>query len=140
MERTSTSSEMPRRRLSASSIALLPPAEKTALLQRITDRQFFALLRDWTFLARDNQLPPIGDWIVWLVLAGRGFGKTRTGAEWIRARVKAGKARRIHLIAPTAFDARTVMVEGDSGILSVCHASDLMDDGAVLGFEGRDAI
>lgn len=96
-------------------------------------------MRNWSFVARDNQLPPplasdgTPDWIVWLVLAGRGFGKTRTGAEWIRARVRSGKARRIHLIAPTAFDARMVMVEGDSGIMNVCHESDTMDDGSPLG-------
>src|SRR6476661_10530812 len=73
---------------------------------------------DWEKLARPNQLPPLGDWRGWLLLAGRGFGKTRTGAEWVRAQIKSGK-RRIALVAPTAADARDVMVEGASGILSV---------------------
>lgn len=90
-------------------------------------------MRDWSFLARDNQLPPIGNWIIWIVLAGRGFGKTRTGAEWLRSRVRSGKARRLALIAPTAFDARKTMVEGDSGIIQVCHPTDTMDDGSPLG-------
>ena len=56
---------------------------------------------------------------MWLLLAGRGFGKTRTGAELVRARVAARSARRIALVAPTAADARDVMVEGESGILAI---------------------
>jgi len=78
-----------------------------------------ALLYDWSFWARPAQLPPEGNWRVWLLLAGRGFGKTRTGAETMRARVTAGKSRRIALVAPTAADARDVMVEGESGILAI---------------------
>lgn len=58
-----------------------------------------------------EQLEPEGDWQTWMILAGRGFGKTRTGAEWTRQQVRAG-ATRLHLIAPTASDARDVMVEG----------------------------
>jgi predicted phage terminase large subunit-like protein len=69
--------------------------------------------------ARASQIPPPGDWRVWLLLAGRGFGKTRTGAEFIRAQVMAGEARRIALVAPTALDARSVMVEGESGLLAI---------------------
>jgi phage terminase large subunit-like protein len=78
-----------------------------------------ALLYDWAFWARPGQLPPQGNWRVWLLLAGRGFGKTRTGAELIRARVAARTARRLALVAPTAADARNVMVEGESGILAI---------------------
>ena len=66
-----------------------------------------------------GQIPPLGDWRVWLLLAGRGFGKTRTGAEYVRAVVKSGVARRIALVAPTALDARSIMVEGESGLLSI---------------------
>ena len=68
--------------------------------------------------ARPDQLAPEGDWRIWLLLAGRGFGKTRTGAEHIIDRVQTGAARRIALVAPTAGDGRDVMVEGDSGILA----------------------
>src|SRR5215471_5336824 len=74
-----------------------------------------ALEYDWRYRARPEQLPPAGSWRVWLLLAGRGFGKTRCGAEWVRAEVKAGR-RRIALVGPTAADARNVMVEGASGI------------------------
>ena len=73
----------------------------------------------WASKARPEQLPPPGDWNGWLVMAGRGFGKTRTGAEWVKGHVEAGTAGRIALIAPTASDARDVMVEGPAGILAV---------------------
>ena len=52
---------------------------------------------------------PPGKWKVWLILAGRGFGKTRSGVEWVREQVEGGAARRIALVAETATDARTVM-------------------------------
>lgn len=81
--------------------------------------QFAALQSKWPFWARQNQIAPPGDWTFWLLLAGRGFGKTRTGAEWINERVQSGKAKRIALVAPTAADVRKVMVEGESGILAI---------------------
>lgn len=71
--------------------------------------------RDWW--ARPNQLAPEGDWSTWLIKAGRGFGKTRSGAEWTREQWKAG-AGRIAIVAETAADARDVLVEGKSGILA----------------------
>jgi phage terminase large subunit-like protein len=66
-------------------------------------------------------MPPAGDWRTWLILAGRGWGKTRTGAEWVIDRIEDGHER-IALIGPTAADVRDVMVEGESGILAVCPA------------------
>jgi phage terminase large subunit-like protein len=79
-----------------------------------------ALESSWPAVARASQLPPPGDWWqIWLLLAGRGFGKTRTLAEWVCHQVASGQARRIALIAATAADARDVLVEGESGILSV---------------------
>ncbi|WP_207000724.1 DNA-packaging protein [Trinickia mobilis] len=74
--------------------------------------------RDWYRIARPNQLAPDGDWYVWLILAGRGFGKTRTGAEWIRQQVK--RYQFCNLIGATSDDARDIMIEGESGILAVC--------------------
>src|SRR5258705_12384669 len=73
----------------------------------------------WRAKARPSQLPPPGDWNGWLVMAGRGFGKTRTGSEWVRELVETNQAGRIALIAPTAADCRDVMVEGPAGILAV---------------------
>ena len=73
----------------------------------------------WRYVGRPSQLTPPGGWHTWLVLAGRGFGKTRTGAEFVRDEVEAGRAGRIALVAPTAAAARDVLVEGESGILAI---------------------
>ncbi len=78
-----------------------------------------ALQGDWSRIARPNQLPPPGDWRIWLLLAGRGFGKTRTVCEFVRAEVEAGRACRIALIAATASDCRDVLVTGHSGLLAI---------------------
>lgn len=102
------------------------------MLASLTDDECESLIHDWRFLARPNQIAPDGEWQNWLVLAGRGFGKTRCGAEWAREQVKAG-ASRLGLIAPTASDARDVMVEGESGILAVCWAGDKTIGGDPLG-------
>lgn len=104
----------------AESVALLPESEWQKILNDLSDDEIQQLEYDWKFWARPNQLAPAGDWQYWLLLAGRGYGKTKTGAEWIRERVESDKARRIALVAPTAADARDTMVEGESGILSVC--------------------
>ncbi|OJV46842.1 MAG: hypothetical protein BGO28_04305 [Alphaproteobacteria bacterium 43-37] len=78
---------------------------------------------NWLKQARDNQKIPKGNWLFWLILAGRGFGKTRTGAEAVRYWVKKGY-RRIALIGHTHAETRQVMVEGESGILAVHHPHD----------------
>ena len=81
------------------------------MLANITDAEAEALLYDWRgFHARHDQIMPPGEWEIWLVLAGRGFGKTRTGAEAVREEVALGRSSRIGLIAETAADARDVMV------------------------------
>jgi phage terminase large subunit-like protein len=80
---------------------------------------------DWKLHARPKQLPPPGNWRYWVLRWGRGSGKTRTGAEFIRSMAQAGKHPRIALIGPTAADVRDVMIEGDSGILS-CSSPDFM--------------
>lgn len=73
---------------------------------------------DWQFWARPKQLTPPGDWYVWLILAGRGFGKTRTGAEQIRAWQEQGY-KRFALVGQTPAEVRDVMVEGEGGILAI---------------------
>ena len=77
----------------------------------------------WPFWAREAQLPPPTEWLVWLIQAGRGFGKTRIGAEGVRLWAQTPHTR-IALVARTAADARDVMVEGESGILAVCPPSE----------------
>lgn len=79
----------------------------------------------WRLHARPNQLPPEGDWDYWLILAGRGFGKTRTGAEWVIEKAHEFPGCRIAGIAPTAADARDTMVEGESGIIACSPPWDL---------------
>jgi phage terminase large subunit-like protein len=118
--------------LHISSIAKLPPEKRQRIIAQLTDLEAEELLRDWRFLARPEQLAPDGDWRVWLFLAGRGAGKTRSGAEWVRSCVKQGYER-IALIAPTAADARDVMVEGNSGILSVSWQHDHDQKGGLVG-------
>lgn len=109
----------------AESLASLPEAKRNELTKSLTDAEAFELLYRWDFWARPNQLAPSGDWVTWIVLAGRGFGKTRCGCEWVRSQVcggtplEKGQASRIALVAETAADARDVIVEGESGLLSI---------------------
>ncbi|MBO9726917.1 MAG: DNA-packaging protein [Novosphingobium sp.] len=74
---------------------------------------------NWRVWARPSQLAPAGDWRVWLVMAGRGFGKTRCGAEWVNEIAENDPEARIALVAAHLGEARAVMVEGESGLLSV---------------------
>ena len=90
------------------------------MLSGLTNRQAAAILYDWTFWARPEQLAPEGEWFIWLLRSGRGFGKTRTGAEFVRQRVREGY-RRIALVGQTKGDVRDTMIEvGESALLNVC--------------------
>jgi predicted phage terminase large subunit-like protein len=103
-------------------IASQPKPRMEQALRTIPGSDVVELAGDWFFTdgPRASQRPPWGDWRVWLLLAGRGFGKTRTGAELVRTMVVQGGVRRVALVGPTAVDVRNVMVEGESGILAVC--------------------
>ena len=103
----------------AAHLLKLNPPERRALLERMSDRQRRSLGTHWRLWAHDGQLPPDGDWNCWLVMAGRGFGKTRAGAEWIRAVAEREPTARIALVAASLGEARSVMVEGDSGLLAI---------------------
>lgn len=95
----------------AERLASLTPDERARALAALSDQEAEALLYDWRgFLARPDQVMPEGDWDIWLCLAGRGWGKTRTGAEAVKEEVDASRSGRIGLIAETAADARDVMV------------------------------
>lgn len=100
----------------------------TSLLADCDGRLLAWLMHHWSFYARADQLPPEGgcdDWTVWLVLGGRGAGKTRTGAEWVRGMAlghppfATAPAGRIALVGETAADVRDVMIEGVSGLLAI---------------------
>lgn len=73
----------------------------------------------WRAVAREKQLPPEGDWRIWLILAGRGFGKTRSAAELVRYWALSGRCKRLALIGQSIEEAEGVMVFGQSGILSL---------------------
>ena len=103
----------------AASLLGAEPAERLALLRRMSDRQRRSLETHWQVWAHHGQLPPPEPWSTWLIMAGRGFGKTRAGAEWVRT-VARDPAARIALVAASLGEARSVMVEGDSGVLAVC--------------------
>ena len=108
----------------AETLAALPAAQRGEFIAGLSETQASELLYDWrNFTARPNQIAPNGDWDIWLVLAGRGFGKTRIGAEWVKECVENG-AGRIALIGETAADTRDVMVEGESGLLSIYPKAD----------------
>ena len=96
----------------------LPKAERDKRIATLTTEEALSVLFDWPAWARPPQLPPTGDWRFWLLQAGRGFGKTRSGAEWSRKQAETPKSRGA-LVARTAADIRDVMVEGESGILAV---------------------
>lgn len=110
-------------------LASLPEPQRQTELATLSTEDRARLRWHWPYWARPNQIAPAGDWNTWLVLAGRGFGKTRAGAEWVRSiacgptPLAAGPYRRIAVIAETAADARDVLVEGESGILAV-HPTD----------------
>ncbi len=86
-------------------------------------KQVFTLLRDWRFIGNLPQQPPEGDWRTWLLIGGRGSGKTRAGAEWVHRIASAGKQSdlRIALVAETLGDAREVMIDGISGICRIAR-------------------
>ena len=102
----------------AERLASLPTHERDEIIKGFSDDECKALLYDWEgFLARPNQKKPKEYWEIWLLLAGRGFGKTKTGAEWVRDEMSLG-CMRMAIVAETQKDLEEVMVEGVSGILA----------------------
>lgn len=108
--------------------------ELQRLIADLSEEDLAFLLADWQVWARDDQLPPVCDdgkrtWRVWLILGGRGAGKTRAGAEWVRAQalgiepIADRPARRIALVGETIAEVRKVMIEGVSGLLAI-HGDD----------------
>ena len=101
---------------------LVDPANLREFVGELSNTEAIELYYDWQTWARPNQYIPPGDlWTIWLILAGRGWGKTRCGAEFVRYHVENGLAGRVALIAEDAGDARDVMIEGESGILAISH-------------------
>lgn len=94
-------------------------AEKAAMIAGFSHEERRRWRHTWAVWARQAQLPPEGDWRTWLVLAGRGFGKTRAGAEWVRRIAATDGNARIALVAASLGEARAIMVEGHSGLLPI---------------------
>lgn len=109
-------------RHTAEQLARMPLAEAAERVKRWKTSDLEEALHSWRFWRLAAQAEPEGDWRIWLVMAGRGFGKTRMGAEWVRERAEADGTLRIALVGATIVEARSVMVEGESGLLA-CAAS-----------------
>jgi predicted phage terminase large subunit-like protein len=110
----------------ATLLAEMPAHEREIFFMGLSPQEADYLLYDWSFWGRPSQQEPPGEWSVWLALAGRGYGKTRMGAEWVRAMMcgdtplARGRCGHMALVAETAADARDVMVQSSGGILK-CH-------------------
>ena len=95
------------------------------LIPSLPPREKEILDKEWAFDARADQKPPKGDWLTWLLLGGRGAGKTRTGAQWVRGMALGlwpyaeRPVSRIALVGETYADVREVMIEGVSGLLTL---------------------
>lgn len=105
-------------------LASAPPEVREAFLDSLSPGALLALPYVFEFWALEHQLPPAGDWRTWVIMGGRGAGKTRAGAEWVRSEVEGsrprdpGRSRRVALVGETIDQVREVMVHGDSGILA----------------------
>ncbi len=100
-------------------IGSLTLEQRERLKTKLSPEEQALLLYDWRRWARPKQIAPEGNWIGWLQLGGRGGGKTRSGAEWIRENVESGRMSRIALIGETSADGKDVMVNGESGLIAV---------------------
>ncbi|WP_454597896.1 DNA-packaging protein [Qipengyuania sp. SM2507] len=103
----------------AEALLALEPGQRRKELRQMSHGERAALGRHWQLWAHPGQLPPPDAWHLWLIMAGRGFGKTRAGAEWVRAIAEADPTARIALVAASLGEARRVMVEGESGLLAI---------------------
>jgi len=120
-------------KITAELLRNLPDDEVASILKQLGPKKAAELQHDWSFWARPEQLEPDGNWNTWVALAGRGWGKTRAGAEWVRHRIRSGD-KIVHCVAPTKGDVRRVMVEGDSGLLNVCWEGDETYRGKHIGY------
>lgn len=111
-------------RSGAAWLASAPAVTRTEFLNKLQDGERMALPYLFEFWAHDHQLPPGGTWRNWVILGGRGAGKTRAGAEWVRSQVEGarpmdkGLCRRLALVGETYDQVREVMIYGDSGIMA----------------------
>ena len=110
--------------VTAQTLLMIPEAERLAFIGGLPGHLAGAIHRDWPIWQSDAQSEPGGDWRVWLMMAGRGFGKTRLGAQWVRRLAAANPDARIALVAATMAEVRSVMIEGESGLLAATRDVD----------------
>ena len=104
-----------------------PQPERAEIWAALTAEDQEALLVDFSHFAHQGQLAPPGDWRIWLMLAGRGFGKTRAGAEWVLGHARRNPKLRIALVGGSIDEVARVMVEGDSGIIACAAPGEQLD-------------
>lgn len=130
----------------AKQLAQLTAKEQQEILEQLSESDLEALEHEWRFWARPDQIAPEGDWSTWLALAGRGWGKTEAGAQWVNERVDAG-AKSIALIAETQKDLEEVMVQrlikvakpGNEPIVRFRPVRVVWPSGAIaLGYNGTE--
>ncbi len=100
-------------------IARFPESDRKKLVDAVSENDLNNVSQDWFFNARREQLPPSWDWFIWLMMAGRGFGKNWSGANWLINQHMTGNAKNSGIVAATAADLRRFCIEGPSGILSL---------------------
>jgi phage terminase large subunit-like protein len=102
----------------------LPPETRRLVLAALPARVVEALREEWWWQARRGQMEPPGPWRIWSIIAGRGFGKTRAGAEWVSQRARENPKARIALVGASLDEVAQVMIEGESGILAVARTGE----------------
>lgn len=99
-------------------LAALPPQTRKLVMKDIPAKEMAAWLsQTWLGEARPEQLAPPGPWVIWLICAGRGFGKTRAGAEWLTSKALEAP-RHLAIVGETAAEVRDVMIDGPSGLIA----------------------
>jgi phage terminase large subunit-like protein len=111
----------------------LPEEERLKILRALKGTQSREFVDRWEAWAHEGQTEPEGDWSVWLIRAGRGFGKTRAGAEWVSDLARTMPDARIALVGATADDVRAVMIEGQSGLIAVARDDEVLKWRAASG-------
>jgi phage terminase large subunit-like protein len=104
-----------------------------AFVARLPARVVARLKADWWWQAHGGQKAPPGDWTVWLLMAGRGFGKTRAGAEWVWARARETPNARIALVGGSRDEVAKVMIEGPSGLMTTARLNEAVEWKPTLG-------
>lgn len=108
-------------------LTALPDDEQARVVRALSDPQAREWQQRWPLWCHAGQDAPGGDWRVWLIRAGRGFGKTRTGSEWVSEVARRHRDARIALVGATFEEVRRVMIEGASGLIAVAHDGEVVD-------------